>query len=115
MAFPVFTLISCILIFILLIAATFAIIYYIQRQNAFNFVSPWCWKNWQCNGTGYNPVDAFMAVIEACKPDPNNQGKVDQNRCNCAISGWQNFYNPNQVDKNPPTTPVPNNCLPAPQ
>jgi hypothetical protein len=112
MAFPFFTLISCILILILIIATTIAIGYYELRQNAYHYPSPWCY-NWQCNCTSTTPVTgsaAFLAALSACKPDPNT-GNVDPVRCSCAAAGWT-FYNPTTYPfDTPPGTTIPNYCL----
>lgn len=111
MAFPIFTTITCILVLILIITSALAIVYFIGRNEAQAYASPWCWS-WQCSGTGYDPTAAFVAVIDACKVDPAT-GKVNTAKCNCAEAGWANFYDPSNPNNysNPPANPPPNNCL----
>ena len=110
MGFPVFTLIVCILILILVVAASLAILYYIEAKNAYGYVSPWCEKTWQCTDKSYNPVKAYTDLIEACTPDATT-GKINLDNCSCKFNA---FYNPNNVQQNPPSTELPNNCISKP-
>lgn len=90
MAFPWFTLITCILVIILIIVATFAIIYFEARQNCYTYPSPWCLASWSCvNTTGaYNPVQSFINAVNACKQDGSGQ---PSQQCVCL---WSEFYSP---------------------
>jgi hypothetical protein len=110
MAFPTFTLVTCILVLILLITTTFMIIYLIERTKAFGFPGAFC-LHWQCNG-GFDPTAAFMAQVLACKPGAD--GKVNPATCSCSGSGWSAFYdpqNPNNYTGTPPSNPPANNCI----
>ena len=90
MTFPWFTLVVCILVLVLIITAGLAIIYFDRRQECYRYISPWCYR-WECLSTTepvqYNPTDAFLRVIEACKP-------VDGKPSSQCVCAWQNFYDP---------------------
>jgi hypothetical protein len=108
MGFPTFTLIVCILVLILVITASLAILYYIKAKGAYTYISPWCYT-WQCVDKNYNPTKAYSDLLASCTPDPAT-GKIDLALCGCKFNS---FYNPNNVQQNPPTTELPNNCISA--
>ena len=111
MAFPIFTLIACILVLILIVTTVFAIGYYFQRKEAYAYPSPWCFNTWQCGGTGYNPVTAYADVLTQCALGPT--GVIDTNQCNCAIWAFYDPQNNNSYTGTPPTTAPPNYCVGA--
>lgn len=112
MGFPVFTLISCILILVLIITTTLAIGFYEIRKNTYAYPSPWCYE-WVCNCTSNTPPTgsaAFAAAVIACKPDPTT-GNVNAAQCSCAAAGWS-FYDPTTYPfDTPPGQPIPNYCV----
>lgn len=111
MAFPTFTLITCILLIILVVAATIAILFYLQVQGTYTYPSPWCWNDWICTSDTYNPVKVYDQLLTNCTPDKVTN-KLNLDLCSCS---WNAFYDPTNPNKfnTPPTTPIPNNCISA--
>lgn len=117
MGFPIFTLISCILVLILIITTTLAIVFYEERKQAYASYSPWC-LTYECNCTSSTPVTgtaAFLKSLTDCQVNPQT-GNIDVSKCACDLVGWSGnngFYNPtdNSQYSNPPANPIPNYCL----
>jgi hypothetical protein len=114
MGFPYFTLISCILILILIITTTLAIVFFLERQEAYHYVSPWC-NVWTCNCTSDNPPTGtalWLQTLQNCLPNPET-GLINLGLCSCSTALWNQFYDPSDPNNfdTPPANTIPNNCI----